>query len=363
MAHVVVVGAGGNIGSHLVGHLGRTESISRLTLIDRDRYEHRNLASQEIDRRDIGSPKVMVQARRLGRINASLQVAAVHAAVEDVPLGALRADALVACLDSRRARLVVNQSAWRLGVPWIDAGVDADGRLVRVQAYLPREDAPCLECAWDDRDYALVEQRYTCDAAAVAAEPPTRAPSSLGGLAAAIQAIELTKLLTGNRAAALVGRDLVLDATHHRHFVTRFDRNLSCRMPDHDGWRIERLLAPPSAITLGDLLVLCGRLADHAAGFSLRVAGQRLALTITCNHCGTPSRVFRLERWLGRRPARCMACRRALSPSGFELFDEAPLTEGLGPMLRASLSTLGVEKDDVLSIVSPSAEAHFHIGG
>ncbi len=361
MAHVVLVGAG-NIGSHLIAHLGRAAGVAALTLIDPDRYEPRNLAGQAIDRRDVGRPKVTVQARRLGRINPSLRIWALCAAVEDVPLGALRADAIVACLDSRRARMVVNQSAWRLGVPWIDAGVDGNGGLVRIQTFVPRGDGPCLECAWDAHDYGAVEQRYACDEAVRAVASPTGAPSSLGALAAALQAIELTKLLTGDRATALVGRDLVVDTTHNKHFVTRFGRNRSCRMPDHEGWHIERILAPPSAISLGDLLALADRFPDRADGLVLRVAGQRLVLTIVCRHCGAPTRVFRLERRLRRRPACCAACRRALSPSGFELFDEAPLTEGLGPMLRAPLSTLGVVENDVVSIVSPSADRHFQIG-
>src|SRR5712691_9847078 len=88
MAHVAVVGAGGNIGSHLVPHLARASGLSRVTLIDRDRYESDNLHTQDIDKRDIGHPKADVQARRLHRINGGPEVAALNIAVEDVPLGA-----------------------------------------------------------------------------------------------------------------------------------------------------------------------------------------------------------------------------------------------------------------------------------
>jgi hypothetical protein len=96
--------------------------------------------TQDIDKRDIGRPKADVQAPRLHRINGGLEVAALNIAVEDVPLGALRADVMLACLDSRRARLVVNQAAWRLGVPWINAGVDGSDLLVRIQTFLPALD-------------------------------------------------------------------------------------------------------------------------------------------------------------------------------------------------------------------------------
>ena len=89
-ATLVVVGAGGNIGSHLVPHLGRMARVGRVVLIDRDAYEPANLTSQDITPRDIGRPKALVQARRLRAINPALEVAAVVGAVEDQPLGLLR---------------------------------------------------------------------------------------------------------------------------------------------------------------------------------------------------------------------------------------------------------------------------------
>ncbi|MDX6614340.1 MAG: molybdopterin-synthase adenylyltransferase, partial [Blastocatellia bacterium] len=101
---VVVIGAGGNIGSHLVPHLGRMPNVARVTLIDRDVYEPPNLLTQDITPRDVGRRKALVQARRLARINPDLRVRAIAEAVERVPLGLLRADVILACLDSRRAR-------------------------------------------------------------------------------------------------------------------------------------------------------------------------------------------------------------------------------------------------------------------
>ena len=162
MAHVLVVGAGGNIGSHAIPHLARMPRVSRVTLIDSGRYESGNLSAQDIEASDIGKPKAEVQAQRLSRINAGLVVTPMSVAVEDVPLGALRADVIVACLDSRGARLVVNQAAWRLGVPWINAGVDGGGLLARVQTFVPAPNAPCLECAWSQADYDAIEQDYPC---------------------------------------------------------------------------------------------------------------------------------------------------------------------------------------------------------
>jgi molybdopterin/thiamine biosynthesis adenylyltransferase len=177
--NVVIVGAGGNIGSHLVPHIGRMPRVGRVTLIDKDVYEASNLLTQDITPRDVAKLKAHVQARRLRRVNPALRVTAIADAVERVPLGTLRADVILSCLDSRIARQHLNQFAWRLGVPLIDAGVEAGGLLARVNVYVAGPDSPCLECAWDDRDYEALEQTYPCfgPASSVAS---TNAPSSLG---------------------------------------------------------------------------------------------------------------------------------------------------------------------------------------
>lgn len=358
MAHVTVVGAGGNIGSHLVPHLGRLADVTRITLIDRDRYESDNFHSQDVEKRDIGRPKVEVQARRLHRINSAVSVAALNAAVEDVPLGALRADVVLACLDSRRARIAVNQAAWRLGVPWINAGVDGRDLLVRVQTFIPAPDTACLECAWEQADYDAVEQEYPCQSGEATA--PTNAPSSLGALAAALQAIECQKLLSGDADQTLAGRDLMIDARHHRQFVTAFRRNAACRMPDHDCWRIVRLDAPASRLTLRAMQIV-GSTGDAGDDVLFRVAGQRLVLRLRCPACGAARHAFRLERSLRNRPT-CRHCGSRLQTSGFDVCDAAPLSAAPRPSLDVPLSRLGVRPGDVISLGSASGETRYEVG-
>ena len=176
---IVVVGLG-NIGSHLIPHLARMENVSRIVLIDRESYEARNFVSQDILPAEAGESKALVQARRLTAIRPDLDVQAVHAPLESVPLGLWRAHLIVACLDARRGRqAAVNERAFHLGVPSVDTGVLASQSLARVNVYAPDRDAPCLECPWSDADYRLLEQQYPCEGA-VETPPPTGAPSALG---------------------------------------------------------------------------------------------------------------------------------------------------------------------------------------
>ena len=361
MAHVLVLGAGGNIGSHLIPHLGRMDGVDRITLIDRDRYESRNLRTQNIEPRDVGKPKVVVQARQLHGINPALIVSALHCAIEDLPLGALRADVMLACLDSRRARLIVNQSAWRLGVPWIDAGVDGDGLLVRVQAFAPSIEAPCIECAWTPDDYAAVEQSYPCHADAPAA--PSNAPSSLGALAAAIQAIECEKLLAGRTAELLSGRDVLIDARHHKQFVTSFRRNTGCRMPDHAGWRIDPIDGTPAQVTLGDVWALGSVLRGSEDRLCLSVAGHRLVLALTCAHCGGRHQVFRLERALRHKAPSCPRCHQRMQITGFDEHDAVSISAMPENAHDWPLSFIGLRAGDVVSLATPAVTAHYQIGG
>jgi molybdopterin/thiamine biosynthesis adenylyltransferase len=360
MPHVVLVGAG-NIGSHVLPLVARMPGVDAITIIDRDRYEPANLATQNIFTLDVGKSKAQVQAKRARSIDGSIIVRPIHASVEDVPLGWLRGDVILACLDSRRARMVVNQAAWRLGVPWIDAGVDASG-LARVQVFLPALETACLECAWDARDYELVEQDYPCRGAT--GQPATGASSALGALAATLQALECRKLLAGNREYLLDGRNVLLDVNHHRHYVTRFARNATCRMPDHSGWRINRSDADPCATTLADLIAMTGRLTGSASGVQMRVAGQVFAMARTCQRCRVRSAAGYLYRGDRRRsPAPCRDCGGSLAVSGFDLQDTVILEDLPNEACNRSISELGLQTGDVLTFSTAGVETHVELGG
>ena len=358
--HVVVVGAGGNIGSHLVPHLGREPAIGRVTLIDCDAYERKNLTSQDIVPSDVGKPKARVQARRLRRIRPDLAVEAIVALVGDVPLGRLRSDVVLAALDSRRARRQVNEAAWRLGVPWIDAGVLADGLLARVNVYVPGPDAPCLECAWDQRDYDAQDQRYPCQKGQTGepSAPPTNAPSSLGALAASLQMLECAKLLDGRADQSLAGRQVVVTAATHQHYVTAFRRISACRF-DHAVWRIHKLRRRAADLTLGQALAL-GRRGRRAV---LKVPGEPIVLNLTCMKCGRARRLFRLSRRLTARQLTCPknGCKGEMVATADDLREGADPARTPARMLRRSVRGLGLRDGDVFAVCGADGAAHYEI--
>jgi molybdopterin/thiamine biosynthesis adenylyltransferase len=335
--HVVVAGAGGNTGSHLLPHLARMSAIGRLTLVDPEFYEPANLAVQNIDRVDVGQPKVEAQAEKLRRIRPSigdsgLDVIAFQQRIEDVPRGLLRCDLIVSCLDSRAARQHVNEIAWRLGIPFVDCGVLGSQNLVRVNAYLPAQDAPCLECAWGPDQYSALEQEYLCGAGSGAF--PTMASSALGALAASLTAIEIAKLLHGDLADSLAGKQMILDARRHTVQVTAGRRSPWCRF-DHRTWQVEPWKCRPDSTTVGAALSVLG---------SLQVEGHRFAAELTCPACGHREAKLRLNRPL----VRCPKCDRRMVTTGFGSLQSLE-PELVGENSNLTLAEIGLCAGDIVS--------------
>ena len=336
--HLVVAGAGGNTGSHLLPHLARMPEVARLTLVDPEFYEPANLGVQCIDSIDVDRPKVTAQAEKLRRIrpglgNSGLQVIALQERIEDVPRGLLKCDLIVSCLDSKAARQHVNEIAWRLNVPWIDCGVLGSQGLVRVNAFIPSQDAPCLECAWSHDEYSVLEQEYLCGAGSGAAYP-TMASSALGALAASLMAIEISKLLGREPTQSLAGRQVILDANHHTIQVTAGRRNPYCRF-DHRSWVIEPWNCNPEATTVAAAISTLG---------SLKVEGHRFACELTCPGCSHSENSLRLNRPL----ARCPECGRRMVSTGFGSLERIDSIL-VGGNAGLTLAQVGLRAGDIVS--------------
>ena len=80
--------------------------------------------------------------------------------ITDLGLGLFAdVDLVIGCLDNREARLWVNRQCWKTGTPWIDAGIQEIQGVVKV--FVP-PDSACYECAMTERDYQLLNLRYSC---------------------------------------------------------------------------------------------------------------------------------------------------------------------------------------------------------
>jgi molybdopterin/thiamine biosynthesis adenylyltransferase len=341
--HAVVIGLG-NIGSPLVELLARTEAVTRLTLVDRDTYEAANLSGQAIRPEDVGRPKALVQAERARRIRPGLSVEAIHAPVEDVPLGRLRGDVVLTGLDSKLSRQQVNQRVWRLGVPWVDAGVLAAGRLVRVNVYVPGGNQPCLECAWDERDYQTLEVPWPCQAGS--GNVRTDAPAFLGSLAAAFQLAECEKILAGNRQSVAAGKQVTLAAAAHKLYETTFRRNPRCRF-DHALCRTHPLRCDPAALQLDGLMRRLRRKLGGRHPLRFHVEGRSFVLKLRCA-CGHEKLVFWLEGRMTARRRGCPRCGETMGAVGFSMLPFVSEATLLPAERKQTLAAMGLRIGDML---------------
>lgn len=358
-AAVLVLGAG-NVGSHLLPLIARIPNVASIGIVDADVFDAGNARGQAILPGDVEKSKARVMAARLRRQAPTLAVAAYHARLETLPLGIFRVDLVFSCLDSRAARQHVNEIAFRAGgVPWIDAGVRADGLLARVTVYDPRvTDAPCLECAWGDADYAALEQVQPCHGDGRSpSTPPTNAPAALGALAAALQTLECAKRLAESADCLPAGSEVLIDAASHTHYRSASRRNVACRF-DHEVWSLESLAAGPSA-SLAAVLARADLVAGSSVGIRLSVAGQPFLTQLACAACGTIRPLLRLVVALRRRDLRCAACGHLNVPRGFDIdhrLDPATLPVAA---LDRPLASFGVRSGDVVTLTHAGGVRRF----
>lgn len=335
---IVVVGAG-LTGSHFLPQVGRMACVVRVIIVDPEYYEAANRLAQNIDTADVGKPKAWVQARKIRRCNPDLRVEAIVARIEDVPLARLACSVIVSCLDSRAARQIVNEVAFRLGMPLVDCGVLGSQNLARVTVYHPYENAPCLECNWGAEDYAQVEQEYPC-AKGGAPHRPTMASSALGSLAASLAALEVGKVLAEEPGPAANGYEVVVDAQHHKMLLTTRRRNLVCRF-DHRQWVIDRWECAPRTTTVWSAVQALG---------AFRVDGHRFVTHLSCPACGRSDDGLKLNRPLKT----CLSCRRRMVPPGFDA--RTSIDSNLpDEYRRLTLAQIGLRLGDVITC----GERHF----
>jgi len=264
-AVVVGVGATGSVVAPILARAG----VGLLRVIDRDIVEATNLQRQALytdeDARE-ARPKAETAAQRLRAMNPDVRV---EAACEDLDArSAARllagATVIVDGTDNFETRLLVNDLAVRLGIPWIYAGVI--GSEGHAMAILPGETA-CFRCYVPEAPPPGAVD--TCDTAGVIAP----AVHAVGGFAACMA----LQVLAGRRAA-VPRRLLTLDVWAQRVHDVLIEKDPACpccalRRFDF----LEGAAGAPAA-------ALCGRDAVHvrapagvlATGLDLAALARRL---------------------------------------------------------------------------------------
>jgi molybdopterin/thiamine biosynthesis adenylyltransferase len=217
----VLIGCGalGTVTANLMVRAG----LGSLTIIDRDFVEISNLQRQtlfeEADARD-ALPKAIAAERRLRAVNSGVRVEGIVADVTpDNALELLSGFPLILDgTDNFETRLVLNDAAISLGVPWIYAAAVASyGVTMTIK---PTETA-CLAClVEDENNQPGLGAEDTCDTAGVL--------NAAAGVIASFEAAEATKILAG-RPEALNGKLISCDVWSGKFQSIRVARNPVCR--------------------------------------------------------------------------------------------------------------------------------------
>jgi len=240
----VLVGCGA-IGTAVANLLVRS-GIGRLRILDRDFVEPSNLQRQvlfdESDARE-SLPKAIAAERRLRAINSDADVEGIVADLTpDNATELLTGFPLILDgTDNFETRLLVNDAAVSLGVPWIyTAAVGSYGVTMTV---IPGETA-CLACLLEGEEQGgNLGLEATCDTAGIL--------NAAVGVVASMEAAEALKILVGRRDA-LHGRLVSCDVWTGRLQSIGVARNPACRACVRREFRYLDAAAQPH-------ITMCGR--------------------------------------------------------------------------------------------------------
>lgn len=186
-ARVTIVGVGAT-GSVLANHLARA-GAGHLRIVDRDFVELNNLQRQMLyDEDDLAQmlPKAVAAARKLRRINSTIEIEDIVADVNATNIVNLISDADVVLdgTDNFSTRYLLNDACVKLGKPWVYCGVLASyGMTHTVQPGV----TPCLRCIMGE--LPAPGTVATCDTAGII--------GPIVALMGSIAAAEAIKLIVG----------------------------------------------------------------------------------------------------------------------------------------------------------------------
>lgn len=349
-AKVLVVGAGA-LGNEVVKNLALL-GIGTTYLIDMDEVEPSNLARSVLFRaEDGGQPKAEVAARRAREINPEVTIHAFHGNVlNDLGLGLFAdVDVVIGCLDNREARLWVNRQCWKVGTPWVDAGIQEIQGVVKV--FVP-PDSACYECGMTERDYQLLNLRYSCPLLRrediLAGKVPT-APT-IASMMAALEVQEALKLLHGLPVAA--GSVHVFNGVTNQFYTTRLPFREDCL--SHETYPEPTALPLGHAATASDLFDAARTSLNGPLSLAL---DRDLVTAIRCPRCGWRVEVMRPRTSVRQAEAVCPACQEPGLPEIISAVDDGSL------LADQTLATLGVPAYDIVRVAAADGSGFFLLAG
>ena len=350
-ARVMVVGAGA-LGNEVLKNLALL-GVGHVFLIDFDTVEAANLTRSVLFRMgDAGRRKVDAAAAGVRDINPDVEIAGFHGDVtKDIGLGVYRRmDVVLGCLDNRGARFAVNRACQRMGVPWIDGGMDVLMGTARV--FVPGKGA-CYECTMTEQDYDLMNLRYSCPLLRPEDVDQGRFPTTptTASIIAALQVQEAVRLLHGMDVPA--GSGIYFNGHTRSMSTLSYARRADCCSHERYSPVIELDVAS-AELTVGGLLDL---VAERVGGRVTLLLDFEVVASLFCPACKVrrPAWVPFEEAVPARVP--CPACGGNRLPQVTNRLSAVPGSADV------PLSQIGIRLLDVLIGESAGTRLFFELSG
>jgi len=348
---VLVVGAGA-LGNEVIKNLALV-GVGTTYVVDLDTIESSNLSRSVLFRsEDAGKSKAEVVAQRALELNPEIRVLPFHGdIISDVGLGLFRdVDVVIGCLDNREARLWVNRQCWKVGTPWVDAGIQEIQGVVKV--FVPPVSA-CYECAMTERDYQLLNLRYSCPLLRrdqiLEGKVPT-APT-IASMMAALEVQEALKILHGLPVEG--GSALVFNGVSNQFYRTQLPFREECLSHEHYPEPIAlELTAQDLVATLFDLARR-----DGMTGPFVLALDRELVVSVNCPRCGWQVDVRQPRTRVSQRDTICPNCQAPGRPEFASQVEEAT------PLSALRLIDVGIAPFDIVRVDGTEASQFFLLNG
>ena len=351
-AKVLVVGAGA-LGNEVLKNLALL-GVGTTYVIDLDAVEPSNLSRSVLFRTaDAGRSKAEVAAERATEINPEIVIHPFRGdVITDLGLGLFAdVDVVIGCLDNREARLWVNRQCWKMGTPWVDAGIQEIQGVVKV--FTPPTSA-CYECAMTERDYQLLNLRYSCPLLRrdqiLEGKVPT-APT-IASMMAALEVQEALKLIHGMAVAA--GSAMVFNGVTNQFYTTK--------LPFRDDCLSHETYPEATELRLGhdataSALFKAARLEMKEDALLYLGLDRDLVTAVHCPRCEWRKEIHRPRTKVSQSDSHCPNCNESARPEMINLVEEGT------PLADLPLSRLGIPAYDVVRVDGEGRSAFFLLGG
>ncbi|MBI4859046.1 MAG: ThiF family adenylyltransferase [Candidatus Riflebacteria bacterium] len=348
---VLVVGVGA-LGNEVLKNLALL-GVGHIWIIDFDTIEDTNLTRSVLFRSsDAGTLKVDAAKRMMREINPDVNVRGICGdVIMDLGLGLFaEMDVVIGCLDNREARLWVNRCCWKVGTPWVDAGIQEISGVVKV--FVP-PDSACYECAMSEMDYKLINLKYSCPLLKrediLQGKVPT-APT-ISSIVAGIQTQEALKILHGMEVRS--GVAMVFSGESCSFYTTAFQRKKDCL--SHESYP-EPVPLPLSAeeTTVEELF---GAVRAHLSGELTLQLDRDLLVSLNCPRCDIRREVLAPVMRVSLGEGKCEECGEVCQT---DIVYNIMLEDRFR---KKTLCELGVPPFDIVKVSGGSSVGFFRLEG